>query len=110
MSTRLTIQNGAIVSGSLDVSGSSRFTDGLTVTGSLQAQGVFSVDRDSNGSGSVMIPTNYISQSLSEVFGFPSNPKTGSMFYDEISKWLWVYTGEGSPPWRYIPLGPWIPA
>lgn len=39
MSTRLTIHNGAIISGSLDVSGSGRFTDGLTVTGSLNVTG-----------------------------------------------------------------------
>jgi hypothetical protein len=67
---------------SLDVSGSGRFTSGLTVTGSFKVTGSF------------IVP--------SEV---DANPATGSMYVEPAANKLWVYTGNSTNGWVTASLG-----
>jgi autotransporter adhesin len=67
----------------------SYFVVGIGLTEETRKDG-FTVDVDANGSGSVMIPTN---------IDLPSNPKTGSMYFDTAINYLCIYNGT---EWRYI--------
>jgi hypothetical protein len=92
--------DGTTFTNNLEASGSGRFTNGLTVTGSFDAQGIFSVNKDSSGSGSIVIPYNSGLDTITFA-GFPQNPVTGSMFLDPITNDIYVYTGV---VWMVIPL------
>ena len=51
---------------------------------------IFSVDLGSNSSGSIMIPTN---ASSTQAGGHPSNPRTGSIYFNPTLNLLWAYNG-----------------
>ena len=72
---------------------SSLFTVGIGAGAGSRKDG-FTVDVDTNGSGSVMIPTNVAS---------PSVAKTGSMYVDPTNNKLWIFTGNGG-------VGGWVTA
>jgi tetratricopeptide (TPR) repeat protein len=71
----------------------SYFVVGIGLTEETRKDG-FTVDVDANGSGSVMIPWN---------LNHPSNPKTGSMYFNPTSTRLYFYTGNGGDNgWNYF--------
>ena len=51
---------------------------------------VFSVDVASNTSASIKIPCN---PAASKLNGHPSNPRTGSLYFNPTLSELWIYTG-----------------
>ena len=59
---------------------------------SLTPKTIFDVRVDSNKSGSIMVPTNDSA---------PSNPLTGSMYFDYKGSRIWVYNGTA---WKYATL------
>lgn len=75
---------------------SSLFVVGIGLDDSNRKDG-FTVDVDANGSGSIMIPS---------CIDFPENSKMGSMYFDPVNEYLWIYTGVN---WRYTPLQAIVP-
>jgi hypothetical protein len=99
----------AILSASLDVSGSGRFTNGLTVTGSLNISGSMSVVNNGFSTGMYDSSSGYLlfpTYNTNNAVNFPPNPVTGSIFLDMgpspgSTPVLWIYIG-GVIPWRWL--------